>query len=200
MKKFLPSLLLLFSGATVAQAQVLPSFEIGLKGALNYSKLKEESFFNSENKAGYQAGLYSRIGVLGFHVQPEIYITGKNTKFTTTEAQEVTTGELKFTSIDIPVLLGKRFGLGPIGARIQTGPVFSFITNDNGDNKIKEALNFSEYKKSSTAWAFGAGVDISSLRVDLRYELGLNDIAKGSSEAQKINMWSIGLGYRLFKI
>ncbi|MDR2281948.1 MAG: PorT family protein [Sphingobacterium sp.] len=195
MKKILPALLLFLGGATIAQAQVLPSFEIGLKGALNYSKLKNDTYFDSDSKAGYQAGLYSRIGVLGFHVQPEIYITGKNVKINKDNVDD-----LKFTSVDIPVLLGKRFGLGPIGARIQTGPVFSFITNDNGDSKIKEALNFSEYKKSSTSWAFGAGVDVSSLRVDLRYELGLNDMAKGSGEAQKINMWSIGLGYRLFKI
>ncbi|ERJ61005.1 hypothetical protein M472_19815 [Sphingobacterium paucimobilis HER1398] len=178
----------------MTQAQVLPSFEIGLKGALNYSKLKNNTYFDSDSKAGYQAGLYSRIGVLGFHVQPEIYITGKNVKINKDNVDD-----LKFTSVDIPVLLGKRFGLGPIGARIQTGPVFSFITNDNGD-KLTNALKFSEYKKSSTSWAFGAGVDVSSLRVDLRYELGLNDMAKGSSEAQKINMWSIGLGYRLFKI
>lgn len=197
MKKFLPALLLTFGTATITQAQVLPSFEIGLKGALNYSKLKEQSFFNSDNKAGYQAGLYSRIGVLGFHVQPEVYITGKNTKI---NIEDVTSGDVKFTSVDIPVLLGKRFGLGPIGARIQTGPVFSFITNDSGDSKIKDALKFSEYKKSSTAWAFGAGLDLSSLRVDLRYELGLNNIAKGGENSQKLNMWSIGLGYRLFKI
>ncbi|MFD2554468.1 porin family protein [Sphingobacterium tabacisoli] len=194
MKKILPALLLFLGGATIAQAQVLPSFEIGLKGALNYSKLKNDTYFDSDSKAGYQAGLYSRIGVLGFHVQPEIYITGKNVKINKDNVDD-----LKFTSVDIPVLLGKRFGLGPIGARIQTGPVFSFITNDNGD-KLTNALKFSEYKKSSTSWAFGAGLDISSLRVDLRYELGLNDMAKGSSEAQKINMWSIGLGYRLFKI
>ncbi|WP_246032671.1 porin family protein [Sphingobacterium yanglingense] len=194
MKKILPALLLFLSGASIAQAQVLPSFEIGLKGALNYSKLKNDTYFDSDSKAGYQAGLYSRIGVLGFHVQPEIYITGKNVKINKDNVDD-----LKFTSVDIPVLLGKRFGLGPIGARIQTGPVFSFITNDNGD-KLTNALKFSEYKKSSTSWAFGAGVDISSLRVDLRYELGLNDMAKGSNEAQKINMWSIGLGYRLFKI
>lgn len=194
MKKILPALLLFLGGSSMTQAQVLPSFEIGLKGALNYSKLKNNTYFDSDSKAGYQAGLYSRIGVLGFHVQPEIYITGKNVKINKDNVDD-----LKFTSVDIPVLLGKRFGLGPIGARIQTGPVFSFITNDNGD-KLTNALKFSEYKKSSTSWAFGAGVDVSSLRVDLRYELGLNDMTKGSSEAQKINMWSIGLGYRLFKI
>lgn len=195
MKKFLPALLLLFGGTTIAHAQVLPSFEIGLKGALNYSKLKEDNFFNSKNKAGYQAGLYSRIGVLGFHVQPELYITGKNIEINKDTKAE----DIKFTSVDIPVLLGKRFGLGPVGARIQTGPVFSFVTSDNGD-KLKSVLEFSEYKKNSTSWAFGAGVDISSLRVDLRYELGLNNIAKESDHSQKINMWSIGLGYRLFKI
>ncbi|MFZ4863075.1 porin family protein [Sphingobacterium sp. Mn56C] len=197
MKKFLPAFLLVIGGITTTQAQILPSFELGVKGALNYAKLRESGkYFSSDSKAGYQAGLYSRIGILGFHVQPEVYVTGKNTSVTIDNAQE----DLKFTSIDVPVLLGKRFGFGPVGARLQTGPVFSFIVNDKYNTKVENLLHFSEYKKSSTAWAFGAGLDVSSLRVDLRYELGLNDLAKGNGTSQKINMWSIGLGYRLFKI
>ncbi|MEN5195052.1 porin family protein [Sphingobacterium faecium] len=196
MKKILPALLLICGSVATANAQLLPGFEIGLKGALNFSKFKSDGkYFNSDNKAGYQAGLYGRVGVLGFHVQPEIYITGKNTTVSTDGGE---TTDVKFTSVDIPVLLGKRFGLGPIGARIQTGPIFSFKVDDKQD-KIIANMDPNSYKKTNTAWAFGVGADVSSLRVDLRYEMGLNKV-NDSQANPKINMWSIGLGYRLFSL
>ncbi|KKX50187.1 porin family protein [Sphingobacterium sp. IITKGP-BTPF85] len=197
MKKILPALLLICGSVATANAQLLPGVEIGLKGALNFSKFKSDGkYFNSDNKAGYQAGLYGRVGVLGFHVQPEIYITGKNT---TIKAENGQTTDVKFTSVDIPVLLGKRFGLGPIGARIQTGPIFSFKVDDKQDTKIPE-LDPNSYKKNGTSWAFGVGADVSSLRVDLRYEMGLSKINNSSQANPKINMWSVGLGYRLFSL
>lgn len=201
MKKILPALLLICGSVATAQAQLLPGFEVGVKGGLNFSKLKSDGkYFNSDPKAGYQAGLYGRVGVLGFHIQPEVYLTGKNT---TVKGQgedgASTTTDVKFTTVDIPVLLGKRFGLGPIGARIQTGPIFSFKVDDN-QPKMIDQLNPGNYKKSGTAWAFGVGANVSSLRVDLRYEMGLNKVNNESQANPKINMWSIGLGYRLFSI
>ncbi|MGJ1329731.1 porin family protein [Sphingobacterium multivorum] len=197
MKKILPALLLICGSVATAQAQLLPGFEVGVKGGLNFSKLKSDGkYFNSDPKAGYQAGLYGRVGVLGFHVQPEVYLTGKNTKVTNAEGEST---DVKFTTVDIPVLLGKRFGLGPIGARIQTGPIFSFKVDDKQD-KVIANLDPNNYKKSGTSWAFGVGADISSLRVDLRYEMGLNKVNNESQANPKINMWSIGLGYRLFSI
>jgi len=154
MKKILPALLLICGSVATAQAQLLPGFEVGLKGGLNFSKLKSDGkYFNSDTKAGYQAGLYGRVGVLGFHIQPEVYLTGKNTKVTNQDGQST---DVKFTTVDIPVLLGKRFGLGPIGARIQTGPIFSFKVDDKQDSPIAN-LNPDSYKKNGTAWAFGVG-------------------------------------------
>ncbi|MDR6735978.1 MULTISPECIES: porin family protein [unclassified Sphingobacterium] len=201
MKKILPALLLICGSVATAQAQLLPGFEVGVKGGLNFSKLKSDGkYFNSDTKAGYQAGLYGRVGVLGFHIQPEVYLTGKNTTVNgKDENGSTTTTNVKFTSIDVPVLLGKRFGLGPIGARIQTGPIFSFNVDDK-QAKFIDQLNPNNYKKSGTSWAFGVGADVSSLRVDLRYEMGLNKVNNESQANPKINMWSIGLGYRLFSI
>ncbi|MDQ1152525.1 MULTISPECIES: porin family protein [Sphingobacterium] len=197
MKKILPALLLICGSVATAQAQLLPGFEVGVKGGLNFSKLKSDGkYFNSDTKAGYQAGLYGRVGVLGFHIQPEVYLTGKNTKVTNQNGEST---DVKFTTVDVPVLLGKRFGLGPIGARIQTGPIFSFKVDDKQD-KVFDQLNPNNYKKSGTSWAFGVGADVSSLRVDLRYEMGLNKVNNESQANPKINMWSIGLGYRLFSI
>ncbi len=191
MKKLTFTLALLLACIQFSQAQLLPSIEFGLKGALNFTSLKSDgAYFSTKDKAGYQAGAYARVGVLGFHVQPEIYVTGKNLE---ADFDNVKGGSIKYTSVDIPVLIGKRFGIGPLGARINTGPVFALNFNEKTDFKKVDDI-----KKSNTAWAFGAGADIFKLRVDLRYELGLSDINKGATDARKLNLWSIGVGYRLF--
>lgn len=42
MKKILPALLLICGSVATAQAQLLPGFEVGVKGGLNFSKLKSD--------------------------------------------------------------------------------------------------------------------------------------------------------------
>ncbi|MEN5376531.1 porin family protein [Sphingobacterium kitahiroshimense] len=197
MKKIVSAFLLFFGGIVTTQAQLLPGVEFGLKGGVNLSSLKSgKKYFNSDNKIGYQAGIYGRVGVLGFHLQPEIYLSSRKTLAKTEGGGET---DLKFTAIDIPVLLGKRFGLGAFGARIQTGPIFSFNLKDNQQRAIA-GLDPQSYKKNGTSWAFGIGADVSSLRVDLRYEMGLSNINNNSKANPKINTWSLGVGYRLFKM
>ena len=62
-----------------ASAQVLPSFQLGIKAGANFSKFDSENTFSSENQAGYYAGIWTRIGAAGIHLQPELYVSGKNT-------------------------------------------------------------------------------------------------------------------------
>lgn len=200
MKRLFLTLSLFTALCATSQAQILPSFEFGVKGALNFTKLKSEgNYLSSHNRAGYQAGAYARVGVLGFHLQPEVYVTGKNLEVDFENATTGNTENIKFTAVDVPVLIGKRFGLGPLGVRVNTGPVFTFNLKKNKNND--ESLNFDglrNIKKNNTAWAFGLGADVSRLRVDVRYELGMSTITKSDISAQKLNLWSVGVGYRIF--
>ncbi|WP_313261667.1 porin family protein [Sphingobacterium sp.] len=189
MKKILLGLAALFLCVQATQAQLLPSLKLGIKGAVNFSSLKSDgSWLNSDTKAGFQAGIWGRVGVAGFHVQPELYYTQKKAGY---ETEDGTNSEATFKSVDLPVLLGTRIGLGPIGVRIQAGPVFSFA--HEGD--IKSVANTDAYKKSSTGIIGGVGADISKFTVDLRYEHGLSNMSKDNVHKQKISMWSIGVGY-----
>lgn len=199
MRKYLLILICLVSVATVAQAQ---SFKLGVKGGLNFSQLNsEDDLFDSKNRAGYQLGVWSRIGGAGLHVQPEVYYSGKNAKVTFNENGTDESGEVKFSNIDVPILLGTRFGIGPIAARLQAGPLFSFVVNQ--DNSFaegigatyKEAVN--NYKNHFEAVVGGLGVDISNCTVDLRYEHGLGNIQKDKGK-QTLNIWSLSVGYSLF--
>ena len=192
MKKIILAFAALFLMVQASQAQLLPSFKLGVKGALNFSSLKSDGkWLNSDTKTGYQLGVWGRVGIAGFHLQPELYYSQKKAGFDPTEDAEA--GEVTIKSMDLPILLGTRIGLGPLGVRIQAGPVFSFAQDGKFD--IKTATNFADYKKTSTGIIGGVGADIRNFTVDLRYEHGLNNLSESSNEKQKISMWSIGVGY-----
>src|SRR5690606_35564125 len=147
------------------------------------------NFFDSDTKTGYQLGLWGRVGVAGFHVQPEAYYASKKAGVKT----EGENGEATFKSVDVPVLLGTRIGIGPIGFRVQAGPVFSFA--QDGKVNLKTATDWDKYKKSSTGIIGGIGADISKFTVDLRYEHGLTNLSDNSTYNQKIRMWTVGVGF-----
>ena len=199
MKKVFLSICLLFSTVWMASAQLLPTFQLGIKGGLNFSSLKTDGeWLSSSAKAGYQAGLWARIGGAGFDFQPELYVTGKSSEATFQEEGGNVKADVTFTSLDLPLLVGTRIGLGPIAARVQVGPVVSFMLDKGIGNALKEIPDFKNYKNQAFALTGGVGVDIMKFRADLRYEHGLSDISKDGSDGQKISLWTIGVGYRLF--
>lgn len=195
MKKIILSALFICS-SMMAFSQVLPSFQFGLKGGVNLSKFSTQSTFSSENRAGYYGGVWARIGAAGIHLQPELYISGKNTTLKNSAGEE---NKVDFTSLDIPVLVGTKIGAAGVGIRLNTGPVVSFILNK--DQSIGDATSSAlkgDFKDQSFAWQFGAGLDISKLGIDLRYEQGLSKIGKDDYSGKKLGLFTLGLAYRLF--
>jgi hypothetical protein len=188
---FLSALMILFSG--VAFSQMLPTFQLGVKGGANLSKFSTEGTFDSENRAGYYVGIWTRIGAAGIHLQPEAYLSGKNARIVEVNGIR----DIKFTSLDVPVLLGTKFGAAGVGLRLNTGPVFSF--NLDNEQDLGDAagnvvdLNF---KDQNIAWQFGAGLDIGQIGIDLRYEKGLSKIHNDPDT--KINLFTLGLAFKLF--
>jgi len=188
MKKLILLFFIAFVTTSATQAQILPTFKLGVKGGLNFSKLKsDKELFDANNRAGFLAGVWGRVGVAGFHVQPELYYTTKNSKF----KNESNEGEVKFSTLDLPVLIGTKFGIGPLGARVQVGPVFSFVVDK--DEKLFSGID--KFKDNMTALTGGVGVDIKKISLDLRYEHGLSNVSTGSNDKQRLNLWTIGIGY-----
>lgn len=200
MKKTFLALCILMSTVSLSSAQLLPTFQFGIKGGLNFSQLKSDGeWLDASTKTGYQAGVWARIGGAGFHFQPELYVTGKSSEATfKDEGGGNVTADVTFTSLDLPLLIGTRIGMGPIGFRVQVGPVVSFMLDEGIGNALEQVTEFKDYKNQAIGLTGGIGADISKLRVDLRYEHGLSDLSKNGSEGQKLSLWTIGLGYRLF--
>jgi hypothetical protein len=197
MKKILLTITICFITTYFVSAQVLPSFQFGVKAGTNLSSLSSTagSTFSSSNRAGYLGGFWARFGALGFNFQPELYLTSKNVDITSGNGET----KAKFTSIDVPLLVGAKVGALGIGGRFYTGPLVSFAVNK--DQSFSGALGNAtslNYKDQNFAWQFGAGLDIKAISIDLRYEAGITKQSYNTSNT-RVNLFNISLAYRLFK-
>jgi len=182
--------------ASMVNAQIIPNVDFGIKAGVNLSKLSKQDGFNSDYRSGYLAGMWMRVGAMGLHLQPELYYAMK-----TADVKDVNgnSGNVDFTSIDLPILVGTKIGALGIGARLNTGPVISFVVNE--DQSFNDALSNAakfRYKDQALAWQFGAGIDIKKISLDLRYEQGLSKISRDGYEDTKISLFNFSLGYKLF--
>ena len=179
----------------------LPKLNFGIKGGMNIAKLKSD-FAQEDNRLGYQAGVWARIGAAGLYIQPEAYLGSKGGKFTFNDNTQNVSGSanVKFTNFDIPILIGTKIGTNKLNARFMAGPVISFIIDEETtfDTAIEQATGFGDYKKQTWGGQLGAGVDLGNISVDLRYEAGLSNVNKSGAYDQKQNLWHISLGYKLF--
>jgi len=126
---------------------------------------------NAENAEwGFQGGVFMRVALAGFYVQPEFLLATATNSLTysgVVDGQPV--DELlaqKFTKLNIPVLLG--FKLGPF--RINAGPAASILLS-----KPADMIDIATYKTATFGYQAGVGLDIfKKLTLDVRYEGNLN--------------------------
>lgn len=197
MKRIVLSLILICSGF-YAFSQGLPAFQFGVKGGVNLAQFKTKDTFDSDNKGGYYGGVWARIGAAGIHLQPELYLSGKNSNLVTLTGQE---NSVKFTSLDLPILIGTKIGAAGFGVRLNTGPVFTFLLNEDQKFQAAAASAFNgDFKKDAIlAWQAGVGLDIGKLNIDGRYEYGLSEINSAAGyPTTKLNLFTIGVGFRIF--
>ncbi len=190
-KYFLICCAVLLSSAAFAQ---LPSFDFGIKGGVNLATLKAD-WADSENRLGYQFGLFTRIGAVGFYVQPEAYLSSKGGELKQ-ESSNIS-GKVNFTTLDIPLLVGNKIGVDKLNIRFMAGPIISFILKEDIKENFQNATNFRGYKDQTFGGQLGAGVDLGNLTVDLRYEKGFTNIDRSGQYDQKQNLWHLSLGYKI---
>src|SRR5690554_5353003 len=103
MKRIFLSVFLLaamvFSSST-AFAQLLPSFQFGIKGGANFSNIKDIDL-QSSSRSGYLVGVWARLGGAGVHFQPELYLTSKGAELN----NDGQVDRIDFTTLDLPLLL-----------------------------------------------------------------------------------------------
>lgn len=203
MKKIILGCCLMLTTSVAAMAQ-LPSFAFGIKGGVNYSNLKTKNDLTDQNSImGYQVGVFSRIGAIGMYFQPELYLGSKGNEFVRIENTSGTSveakGKVKFTTLDLPLLLGTKIGPNKLNIRFMAGPVISFIVDENTtfDSAYQNISDFGNYKKQTLGVQAGTGVDLGNLTVDLRYEAGLSNVSQSEKYSQKQNLFHLSLGLKI---
>ncbi|UBM58375.1 PorT family protein [Marinilongibacter aquaticus] len=184
----------------------------GVKGGINLTQihtdagsLKDNFRQSLDTQTGYVLGLWGRLGDK-FYLQPEVLVSKKGGKVyvfdpsTSTVTNELV--DVKYTNLDIPVLIGIR----PMSfLRIMAGPVASVKLSE--DYTYRDAIasytnNTNDAIKNST-WGYQAGIGfkIGSLDLDIRHEGSLSDINanhfQDSKFSQRAKGWVVSLGLKI---
>jgi hypothetical protein len=191
MKKIIILLIVLFSAL-----ENYGQFAFGPKIGYTTSKLSTDKDSISESiKNNFQIGLFMRLGKK-LYLQPELYYaTSGGTLKTAIGKQEVS-----LKNISIPALIGfKLLDAKIFNLRVLAGPVVNFIIDEKVkiSDVVKYPLQESDFKNAAWGFDVGAGVDVLFLTLDVRYEIGLNNIIKLDSESLKSNLFVVSLGFKL---
>lgn len=188
MKKYFLSVVLVALLSIGARAQ----FSLGVKGGVNFSQINTDNL-SSSTRTGYQLGAFARIGG-GLYLQPELYVSGTGGDFHSSDNS--VNGHATFTNLNVPLLIGKRFGADNLNFRIMAGPVYTSVLSKSLSSSINDAYNdFGHYKNSTLGLQGGVGVDIGAITADFRYEGGLTKI--NPSYGQRQNLFALSVGFKL---
>lgn len=210
MKRLLSILALIFiSNVLFAQ---LP-FSIGPKVGVNFSKIsqdfvKDVDKYTEKSITGFQGGVFLRIDIRKFYLQPELYYCYKGGILKKNEDKlymgDPSLNEIKISSLDLPILIGFKFiDKGVVNLRIFAGPVFSFSIDKKIDVTVdgvkfdEPILTEDDLKGGNWGLCFGVGADLTKLTMDIRYEVGVNDISSSSLVMKHMNVFTITLGLKL---
>ncbi len=183
MKKVTLALVLVVITSAAAWAQA--SVALGVKGGLNFANINTNSVSAAYNsRTGYHAGAFVNIKLTKIAIQPEVIYS--------VQGADAASGNYELGYINVPILL-KFYLIG--GLNLQAGPQFGFLSSaTSGGVDIKNLVESSE-----TSVALGAGFDISKFVIDARYNLGLSDVDKSSTEA-KNQVFQLSVGFKLFNL
>lgn len=193
LKNFLTALILMVA-QNLAFGQI---FSIGPKVGFNYTTLPNSSSLitSQAGKAGIQIGAFARLGNKTY-IQPEVLIGSNSSTFTyqsTGTGSTTINQDAKFTTLEIPVLLGhKLISLPLVNLRVMVGPDFMSFLKKPG-LQVPNPGNYS-YKDFSVGAVAGLGVDIANFTVDARYNFGINSINSGFS--QRLNYFNLSIGLK----
>jgi Outer membrane protein beta-barrel domain len=167
-------LLSLFAALLFAQA-MMAQFHIGAKAGANIIKIEGKSF-KQEFSYGYHAGGFAEIGFRGkLGIQPEVlfsqYSTRTDSNFSHVYQNVLKQGDVKLNYLSIPILLSYKL-VGNF-LSLQAGPQFGVLINQS---KTLLQNGGDAFKGSDFSMVGGVQLKISSIRVDGRYVVGLNNI------------------------
>jgi hypothetical protein len=200
MKKILLVIVIIACGsAAIAQGV----FSLGPKIGYSSNKITDNmDSIQSSIKNSFQVGAFIRIGKK-VYFQPEANYQVVTSTLNKGAGLSARSQDLTIQSLKIPALIGvKLVNRSAFNLRIMAGPAYTFILNKKLDPEHMSELwpiqSVDDIKNSLWSVQMGAGLDVLFMTLDVRYELGIDNMYNGESNLQmKNNMFNVSLGIKL---
>jgi len=199
MKKFLIAVFIIVFGSAV-NAQGI--FSLGPKVGYNSYKLSTDlDSIQASIKKSFQIGAFVRIGKK-FYLQPEANYQVSESTLSQSIGTVVQSQDVTLKSIKVPALIGyKIINKSVFNLRLMAGPAITFVLdkqlNPEQMNEFWPVHSVDDIKNSVWSVQMGAGLDVFFVTLDVRYEMGLENIYNGSSDLNmKNNMFNVSLGFK----
>jgi hypothetical protein len=157
---------------------MMAQFHIGIKGGANVTKVDGRSF-KDEFRYGYHLGGFAELNFRGtkFGIQPEVlfnqYSTRLDSNYKELYENVFNSGQsVKLNYISIPLLLNYKL-IGNF-LTLQAGPQFGILV-DNSRTLLQNGGD--AFKKGDFSMVGGVQLKLAALRVQGRYNIGLNNIS-----------------------
>jgi len=197
----------MFAALSTAAFIPLTQAQIGIKAGVNMASIAqnetEGDFSDYEKKSviGFQGGLTFDLGISDiFTIQPEVLFIQKGGKSTyKLDDNNKIENRYYFNYVDVPVLAklkfygddggsGFYFLAGPYVGLALGGKVKSTTTLLGVENEAENDFSFDNDSEQERAKrldygvSFGGGIKINRLILDLRYNLGLNNVSDNDAD------------------
>jgi len=184
MKRMIILPIMLFT--VIAYGQLMP----GIKAGVNISNFTGGDFNDIETNSltSYHVGLYVRIPLGSFAIQPEMLFSEQGAKFKKPNEEEQ---EYKVKYINIPIMLQYHFS----SLWLELGPQIGFkVDEDIPDPNIDDFA-----KSNDFAGAIGAGYQFKGFGIGARYVVGFSGVGDvdlpNVDEDFKNGVWQFSLLY-----
>lgn len=164
------------------------TFQLGIKAGLTNTQIVGADFKNFEVPSsfnGFVVGAFSRIGIAGFYVQPELSFRNLNFTVNSNGTTSPSSAATKLNYIDVPVLFGKKV-LGIIN--VCAGPNFQFLVNQDLSANNASNLATGNYNDFVVGAQIGVGFDVWKLSFDARYDFSINSIGNAANAVNTQNV------------
>ncbi|CAM1372675.1 porin family protein [Tenacibaculum xiamenense] len=193
MRKLFLSIILLTGVALQAQ-----EVQFGAKAGLNIASINGGNLQDLSSRTSFHFGGVAEIQITDkFSVQPEILYSAQGAKFKASEGLIETNVTWKLDYLNIPVMakyyLADDFSL-------EAGPQIGFLLSSKADVELNDASveqDINDVVKSTDfGLNFGLGYKLDNgLNFGARYNLGLSNMLKESSESSKNGVFQFSVGY-----
>ncbi len=194
----------------IVKAQEIAPIHIGplLGGTLSFPGAEiNDSENTTRQQLGGVAGVFARIKMGSYYLQPELQYNSSRFKVNVTpNPPQFGTPKPPFklrgsiTTFDIPVILGRYFlDAADIKVRINAGPVVSFRLKNFFDASASAVAVDYQKNAKSIIWALavGAGADISRFAIDTRYYYQFGQPISNDEFKLRYDLLTLTVAYKL---